>query len=166
MDYSLLLIIVGLPIIGYFISLVLKIEKSNRFFFYLLIPLVSLGIIAEVPSCKKKALIRSSICKAQKAKITLTNSGKNTQSVDVEFKQGKIKYKRFRVRFMEKVLASDLTIGDSVLVIYKEDCIPMMYVYRAFPSAEESKKCAGYGYYYKGTLYSKEEFERKFNKRE
>jgi hypothetical protein len=165
MDYSLLLIIVGLPIIGYFISLVLKIEKSNRFFFYLLIPLVSLGIIAEVPSCKKKALIRSSICKAQKAKITLTNSGKNTQSVESNLNKVKSNI-RDSGTFHGKVLASDLTIGDSVLVIYKEDCIPMMYVYRAFPSAEESKKCAGYGFYYKGTLYSKEEFERKFNKRE
>lgn len=163
-DYSFLIIIVILPIIGYLISLLLKIDKSNRFFFYLLIPLISLAITTGIPYYKKKRIILSSICKARKAKVTLTVSGKNSQSVDVEFSEGKIKYKRFRVRFLEKVLASDLTIGDSVLVIYKEDCMPMMYVYKAFPSAEESKKCVGYGYYYKGTLYSKDEFEQKFNK--
>ena len=53
MTYQFLIILVGLPLFGFLFSVLLKIEKSTRFLFYLFIPIVS-GILFLVAKVRKE----------------------------------------------------------------------------------------------------------------
>ena len=151
--------IVVLPITGFIVALVVGVKKSNRFFYYLIVPFVSFFITVGIPSIKKKHIVKTSICVIRKAEIVNTFSGKNTQTVDVKFQDEKNKYVRKELRFIERVLARDLTVGDTLLIMYVEDCMEMMYVCRAKPTREELNKCKDDGYYLDEIIYSKEEFK-------
>ena len=153
--------IIFFPIVGYLINRYLKIEKSNRFFFYLLIPIASWLIVSFISYFNAKNVLRSSVCIVRTATIKDTYASNQTNYVDVIFRRGDHRYKRNGVRFLGKGVASTLHIGDSLLVISVKDCDAIMYVYKARPTTEEFLKCKDYGYFYDGKLYSKEEFEKK-----
>lgn len=153
--------IVVFPLIGYGVALVLKIEKSKRFLFYLIIPIISVAFILGYLSFKEKNYLYSSTCFVRIAKVKDINRGKNTHYVDVTYRKDGTRYKRNGVRFLGKSAVKTLHIGDSLLVLSVKDCDAIMYVYKPHPTVQEFRKCADYGYYFNGNLYSKEEFEGK-----
>lgn len=161
MTYQFLIILVGLPLFGFLFSVLLKIEKSTRFLFYLFIPIVSGIFVFGCQGEKRKKIAKTSICIVNIAKVKDINRGKNTHYVDVTYRKDGKRYKRDEVRFLGKSAVKTLHIGDSLLVLSVKDCDAIMYVYKPHPTLQEFKKCADYGYYFNGNLYSKEEFEGK-----
>lgn len=159
--YGFLVILIGLPVFGYVISLLLRVEKSNRFLFYLIIPIVSGVFVYGYKGEKRKKIAKTSICIVNIAKVEDIHRGKNTHYVDVTYRKDGTRYKRNGVRFLGKSAVKTLHIGDSLLVLSVKDCDAIMYVYKPHPTVQEFRKCADYGYYFNGNLYSKEEFEGK-----
>ncbi len=149
------------PIIGWLIAKFLNIEKSNRFFYYLVIPIICTISIFSFRYSNKKKIANLNVCIVSIAKIKDTYAGNQTNYVDVSFRKNGHRYKRTGVRFLGKGVASTLHIGDSLLVLSVMDCDAIMYVYKPHPTLEEFKKCEDYGYYANGILYSKDEFEEK-----
>ncbi|MGV8830292.1 MAG: hypothetical protein ACWA6U_18445 [Breznakibacter sp.] len=153
--------LVVFPMIGFIVVVFLKVKKTNRFIYYLLIPILGAGFVLGFLSHKKEKFLYSSVCIVRTAVIKDTYAGNQSNYVDVSFRRGEHRYKRNGVRFLGKGVASTLQIGDSLLVISVKDCEAIMYVYKARPTSEEFLKCQDFGYFYDGKLYSKEEFEKK-----
>ena len=149
------------PIVGWGIALLLRIDKSSRFLFCLIIPIISFSSIMLIRYFKQKQIARTSTGIIRIAKIKDIHRGKNTHYVDVTYRKDGKRYKRDEVRFLGKSAVKTLHIGDSLLVLSVKDCDAIMYVYKPHPTLQEFKKCADYGYYFNGNLYSKEEFEGK-----
>ncbi len=161
MTYQFLIILVGLPLFGFLFSVLLKIEKSTRFLFYLFIPIVSGIFVFGCQGEKRKKFAKTSTGIIRIAKIKDIHRGKNTHYVEITYRKDGKRYKRDEVRFLGKSAVKTLHIGDSLLVLSVKECDAIMYVYKPHPTLQEFKKCADYGYYFNGNLYSKEEFEGK-----
>jgi hypothetical protein len=149
------------PIVGWGIALLLRIDKSSRFLFYLIIPIISFSSIMLIRYFKQKQIARTSTGIIRIAKIKDIYWGSQTSYLDITYRKDGKRYKRNEVRFLGKSAVKTLHIGDSLLVLSVKDCDAIMYVYKPHPTLQEFKKCADYGYYFNGNLYSKEEFEGK-----
>lgn len=153
------ILFVVLPLIGWCLARYLRIDKSSRFLFYFFIPLLCFIFFSLYAHFNEKYIAKTSTSIVRVGEVKDIYWGSQYSYVDITYRKDGKRYKRNEVRFLGKSAVKTLHIGDSLLVLSVKDCDAIMYVYKPHPTLQEFKKCADYGYYFNGNLYSKEEFE-------
>lgn len=152
-----------IPLVGFIVSVLIKVKKENRIFFWGGIPIIVIILAGVIESRNEYKYIMNNATMIKKAYVESTYMGKNRNSIKVKYRDSNYYYTRtisYRLNFRSE----DFSKGDSLLVLHVADCPRLVQIFSAYPTPEEWAKCKEYGYLIDGKLFSKEEYERMFQK--
>jgi hypothetical protein len=147
-----------IPVIGFIVSVLIKMKKENRIFLWGGIPIIVIIITGISENHNEYKYIMDNATLVKKAFVQSSFVGKNSNSIEVKFRDSNYYYTK-TISYKLNFRSENFSKGDSLLVIHVDGCPRLVQIFSPYPTPTEWDKCRECGYWLDGVLYSKEEYD-------